>query len=104
MNSDVDKFDKPEFTKLINKEDDKGKSKNFIQSSLLKLNISPIDKCIFVPLSEVDVKFDDLVKDVYKVNEYETIITTIRKSIDEYYLEIDNFDDYPYFKGKEREF
>ena len=80
-------------------ENDKLNLKLSSQKSLIKINISSIDKSMFTPLSEIEVKHEELIKDIYKVNDYETIIKNITKSIDDYYSDVDNFDDYPYFKG-----
>ncbi len=70
---------------------DSSSSTQKTSSSLIKLNLFPIDKNMFVPLSEVEVEKDELIKDVYKVHEYDPTIKDIIKSIDEYYQEIDNF-------------
>jgi hypothetical protein len=49
-------------------------------------------------LPEVDIKNEDSIFEVFKINEYDTIMTQIVKSIDNYYHNMEAFDDYPYFR------
>jgi hypothetical protein len=66
------------------------------QTPVVKL--SQIEKDNYEPIEYEDVKHEDSILEIFKSKDYTNIITNIIQSIDNYYQDIDNYDDYPYFR------
>lgn len=66
--------------------------------SFNETDFSELEKDNYEDLPEVDVKDEEAIFEIFKVNEYSNIITNIINSIDNYYQDMDAYDDYPYFR------
>ena len=69
-----------------------------IDQSKREINNFTLDNDNFEIIEYEDEKKEDSIFEVFKSKEYPQIVSNIIQSIDNYYNEIESYDDYPYFR------
>jgi hypothetical protein len=68
-------------------------SRSFVTSKM-----SQIEKDSYEPIEYEDSKNEEAIFDIFLAPDYKEIMSNIVQSIDNYYQENENYDDYPYFR------
>ncbi len=76
----------------------KFENKNITTPSLVASKMSQIEKDSYEPIEYEDVKNEEAIFDVFLSPDYTETMSNIVQSIENYYQENENYDDYPYFR------